>query len=320
MQLEQAAALNRYVDPSIPLTWAFRWQALKAALPLLICTSLFLVEQVAFRLWLNDRSLRSEWPLIAVAALVPTALIMLGFEAQVRITHRSKRKLKLEAKQVSVSPAKFSRFALERIWSWRLEPIAEAPELSKLMLEYSLNKKRKPLREWSMVLRRDQESVFLSEMEQLRRAGSTPAEVVRLTEPLVRRKVKRRLRSAAAVALGFYCLMHGLPLLGGSLFPSGGESAQARRGSQLTAREKAKLRGFLAQHFASPEEFRKFLIVASGTLTMLGTGFYFWGLSAIKKENPLAAAESDAAARDGSFNSDAFRWAAAKHGPIQKRL
>jgi hypothetical protein len=301
MQFEQAAELNRYVDPSIPLTWAVRWQALKPSLPLLICGSLFLLEQVALRLWLNDRSLRSELPLLAACALIPIALIMVAFEAQVRITHRSKRRLKLEANHVSISPAKYSRVAFKRIRSWRFEPL-DAPEFSKLTLEYCLDQKRKLLREWSMVLQPEQERAFLSEMEQLRQTSSTDAEVARLIQPLVRKKVKRRLRSSAALALGFYCLMHGLPLLGGSLFASSAESESSGRESQFSAREKARLREFVTRHFASPGEFRKFMIVASGTLTMLGAGFYFWGLSAIKKENALAAAELDTPNRNHSSN------------------
>jgi len=295
MHLEQAADLNRYVDPSIPLTWAVRWQNLKPGLPILACGSLMLVEQVAFRLWLNDRSLRSELLLLAACALVPTVVIMLASEVQVRIAHRTRRKLKLKAKQVSINPARFNRIALDRILGWRLEPVAEAPEFSKLTLEYSLDKKRKTLREWSMVIRSEQERAFLSEMEQLHKMGLTAADVVRLKHPLMRMKVKRRLRSTAALAVGLYFLMHGLPLLGGSLFPASAESDQSRRGSRFTVREKAKLRQFVAQHFASPEEFRKFMIITAGSLTVLGAGFYFWGLSAIKKDNALAAVEIDAA-------------------------
>src|SRR5437899_1567082 len=200
MQFEQPADLNRYVDPSIPLTWRVRWQALKPSLPLiLICGSLVLVEQVAFRLWLNGRSLRSELWLLVACALGPTFLVGLASEVQVRITHRSKRKLKLEAKQVSISPAKYNRVASDKIRAWRLEPVAEAPEFSKLTLEYSLDKKAKLVREWSMVLRSEQERTFLSEMEQLGRTGSTATQVVRLTQPLARKKVNRRLRSTAAL-------------------------------------------------------------------------------------------------------------------------
>jgi hypothetical protein len=304
MQFEQPAVLNRYVDASIPFTVKVRWQALKPCLPLLICSSLLLVEQVLFGLWLNDRSLRSGLPLLAACALAPVVVIMLAFEVQTRVTHRSKRKLKLEAKKVYISPAKYYYIAFKQILGWRLEPVAEAPEFSKLTLEYSLDKKRKLLREWSMILRHEQECNFLSELEQLQRAGSTSAEVVRLPQPLVRKKVNRRLRSAAAVALGFYFLIHGLPVLGGCLFPASGETEQSRPGSRLSARGKAKLREFVALHFSSLEEFRKFMILAGASLTALGAGLYFWGLSAIKKENALAAAESGSARDRSSIAAD----------------
>jgi len=283
MQFEQPAELNRYVDSSIPLTWAVRWRALKFGLPLLACGSIMLAEQVAFRLWLNDR-LSSELHLIAVCAVAPIFLIMLALELQLRIAHRTRRRLKLEAKQVSISPAKYNRVRFEKIIAWRLEPVAGRPEFKKLTLEYSLDKKRKVLREWSMVLRTEQERAFLSEMEQLRQVGSITAEVVRLTQPLVRKKANRRLRSTAAVAVGFYFLMHGIPLLGGGLLPASGESEQPRAKSQLTDREKAKFREVVLKHFASPEEFRRFIVFAGGSLTVLGAGLYFSGLSAIRKD------------------------------------
>jgi hypothetical protein len=274
MQFEQPAELNRYVDSSIPLTWVVRWQALKFGLPLLACGSIMLAEQTAFRLWLNDR-LSSELPLVAVGAVVPIFLIMVALELQFRIAHRTRRRLKLEAKQVSINPAKYNRVRFEKTIAWRLEPVTGRPDFSKLTLEYSLDKKRKVVREWSMVLRPEEERAFLSEMEQLRQVGSITAEVVRLAQPLVRKKANRRLRSMAAVAVGFYFLMHGLPLLLGGLLPASGESEQPRSKSQLTAREEAKFRKVVLEHFASAEEFRRFIVFAGVSLTVLGAGLYF---------------------------------------------
>jgi hypothetical protein len=158
MQFEQPAELNRYIDATIPLNWTVRWRALKPALPILVCCSILLVEQTAFRLWLNDRSLVSELPPLFVCSLVPITLGMLAFEVQVRLTHRAKRRITLQAKRVSISPAKYNRIACKQVSGWRLEPLASAPELTKLTLEYSLGRKGKLRREWSMVLRKsDQE-------------------------------------------------------------------------------------------------------------------------------------------------------------------
>ncbi len=147
MQFEQPAALNRYVDPTIPLTWAVRWQSLKPILPMLLCCSALLVEQVAFRLWPNDRSLFSELPLLVVCSLLPIVLIIAAFEALTRVTHRSRRTIKLEPKRVSISPAKYNRFPWKQISAWRLEPIPETAGFSKLTLLYSLGKGTKRLRQ-----------------------------------------------------------------------------------------------------------------------------------------------------------------------------
>jgi hypothetical protein len=140
MQFEQPAGLNKYIDPTIPLTWAVRWRSLKAILPMLLCCSALLVEQVAFRLWLNDRSLLSELPLLVVCSLLPIVLIIAAFEALTRVTHRSKRTIRLEPKRVLISPAKYNRIPWKQITAWQLEPIPEAAGLSKLMLSYSLAK------------------------------------------------------------------------------------------------------------------------------------------------------------------------------------
>src|SRR6266404_3598506 len=119
MQFEQPAGLNRYVDPSIPLTWAVRWRLAKPTLPILIFCSVLVVEQAAFRLWLNDRSLASELPLLFACALFPIVFIPFVAEAQVRLAHRTKRKITLEAKRVSISPAKYNRIAWKQITAWR---------------------------------------------------------------------------------------------------------------------------------------------------------------------------------------------------------
>jgi len=127
---------------------------------------------------------------------------------------------------------------------------------------------------------------------------------VRLAHPSVTKKINRRLRlrSTAALALGLYFLIHGVPVLTVFLSPSSGEAEQSRPGTRLSARGRAKLRQFVALHFVSLKEFRRFMVITGGSLTVLGAGLYIWGLAAIKKENAPAAAEGDTAAPDSSAN------------------
>jgi hypothetical protein len=127
MQFEQQAELNRYVDPTIPLNWAVRWRAVKPVIPVLVCCSLLFVEQVAFRLWLNDKSLISELPLLLVCSALPIALVTGAFELQVRVRQSSKRTIRLEPKRLLISPAKHNRISWNQVRVWRLELLAGAP-------------------------------------------------------------------------------------------------------------------------------------------------------------------------------------------------
>src|SRR5262249_44964669 len=150
------------------------------------------------------------------------------------------------------------------------------------------------------VLRSDQKQTFLSEVEHMRQLGSSDAKVVQLTEPLVRREANRPLGSMVAVAFGFYLLVHGLPLLVAGAFPSNGESEEPRSKRQWTAEEKARFRNFVLAHFTTLEEFRRFMVIAGGSFTVLGAGFYFWGIYGFKKHATLVARECNASAENES--------------------
>ena len=289
MQFDQPAELNRYVDATIPLTWAVRWRSLKASLPMLVCCSALLMEQLAFRLWLNDRGLLSAFPLLVVCALFPVVLAMGGFEVLTRVEHRSKRTIKLDSKRVTISPAKYNRIPWKQINAWRLEPVPDAPGCVKLTLSYSLGKRTQSPREWSMVLRQaDQEHEFISELEHLRQRGVNFSPLARLATAAPQTTINRRVRSMLAVALGLYCILHGLPLLGAGVLPTSRPADEPQSNSRFTAKEKAKLRRVVGQTFSSPEQFRRTLLVVGSGLTTLGAGLYFWGLSRPKQCRPLS--------------------------------
>lgn len=287
MQLEQLAELNRYVDRTIPLTWEVRWRTLKPVLPILVFTSALLVEQAALRLWLNDRSVLSGLPLLAVCLLSPIVLVMGVAEVATRVTHRSKRTIQLEPERVSISPAKYNRIPWKQLKACQLEPIPGAAGLSKLTLSYSLGKGTKRAREWSMVLRQaDQEHQFISELEHLRQRGVSSGQLVRLPAPTEIQRKSVRVRGMVAAALGLYFILHGLPLLGVGLLPPDRSPDESRSHSRFTAKETAKLRRVVRQAFSSPEQVHRFLLVVGGGLTALGAGLYFWGLSTPKRDEP----------------------------------
>jgi len=306
MQFEQPPELNRYVDSTIPLTWAVRWRLLKPGLPLLCVCSLLMVEQAAFRLWLNDRSLLSALPLLLTCALFPVIFLPLVGEVQVRLAHRSKRSINLQAKRVSISPAKYNRIAWKQIRAWRLEPVASGPGLTKLTIDYALGNKGRMRREWSMILRQsDQEHAFLSELECSRQMGSNGAPVVRCVEQTMPQTSKRRVRSVVAFALGLYLLLHGLPLFLVGLTPPTRHSDEPQSNSRFSPKERAKLKEMVGRHFSSPQQFHVLLVALGGGLTALGGGLYFWSLSAGKRADrpALAAGSTISAAASGAPSS-----------------
>jgi hypothetical protein len=286
MQFEQPAELNWLVDRTIPLTWPVRRRAIGPVMPLLVCCSVILMEQVALRLWLSNRSLASELPLILVCAMVPILSVMAAFELQVRITRRNKRTINFDPKRISISPAKYNRVPWNRVRSWRFEPLSQAQGLSKLTFEYGIGMNGKQAREWSIALRQNnQEHEILSELEHYRQIGLNKAQLVRLSAPFVPVDPKRRLRSMIAAAVGFYLLVHGCPLLFLGLFPGPRHADEARQDSQFTANERAKFQQIIARTFSSRQQFQHFLLLAGGGLTAAGAGLYFWGLSKTRRSD-----------------------------------
>ena len=57
MTLEQKPELNRFVDPSIPLTWGYRWVQLKFILPAWFLVLAFFAEIWVFETWLAGKFL-----------------------------------------------------------------------------------------------------------------------------------------------------------------------------------------------------------------------------------------------------------------------
>jgi hypothetical protein len=286
MKVEQPAKLNQYADPTLPLTWTIRWHSLRPSLPLLICSGLLLVEMLAFRLWLNDRGLLSELPLVLTCALMPAALVLAAFEIQVRIWHRTKRTLRLDGNHVSISPTKYPRVSWKQITAWRFHPVEQDPELTLLTMEYSARKKVKWRREWSMILRKpDQVQAVVSELDQFRETGSNTAPVFHFSEPDPPKSSHRRIRGTVALAISWWLLIHGIPLLGVGLLPPPKRTDPAADNSRFTAKELAKIQSTAVRFFSSPTQLRTFALVTGAGITALGGGVYLWGLSRLIKTN-----------------------------------
>src|ERR1017187_5376256 len=106
MTIEQRPELNRFVDPSIPLTWNWRWRQFKMTLPIWLFILAFGVE-----LWLFESWPSNNWhwdrPLVLFGGWLATIILVFGgAEIQVRIEHRSKRLIKFQDKKIILKPCK----------------------------------------------------------------------------------------------------------------------------------------------------------------------------------------------------------------------
>jgi hypothetical protein len=285
MKFEQPASLNRYVDPTIPINWALRWRVLKPVLPLLVCCSVLFIEQLALRMWLQGRSLISELPLLLLCAISPIPMVMAAVEVQLRVAQRTKRTLTLESKGISLSPAKCNRVAWNRVRAWRLEPLADNLGMSKLTVEYSLDKKGERRREWLMVLQRpEQETGLLAELRFFGQVVANADPGIQRTDRGKLVMSRRFMRGMIAISLAFWCFVHGLPLLGVGLLHSKTRPDTPRANSKFTDEEIAKLRQTVVRYFNSGDQFRRFILITGGGLTALGVGLYFLGIYSMKEE------------------------------------
>ena len=106
MTIEQRPELNRFVDPSIPLTWGWRWRQIKMTLPIWVFIFACFFETGLLKAWLTDR-LNGDFILTLTGVLVSLFLFIWGtIEIQVRLLHRSKRVLRIEDNRIVVSLAK----------------------------------------------------------------------------------------------------------------------------------------------------------------------------------------------------------------------
>ena len=134
MTIEQRPELNRYVDPSIPLTWQWRRQQLKILLPLWIFMCVFLLEQALYKAWLANRLNSDVLETVSAVCFFILLIIFAGVEIDGRVRHRSRRIIEFTGKKILIKPARRNFARWNRIAKFQFEPTADAPELAKLSL------------------------------------------------------------------------------------------------------------------------------------------------------------------------------------------
>jgi hypothetical protein len=154
MTVEQKPEFNRFVDSSIPITWAWRWRQFKFVLPIWCFIWVCYLEMGITGAWLHDRL---TWNLIAGlfgGLLAFTGIMWMLIEILVRLRQRSKRSLKITDKQIVVSSAKNGSVLWKKVCRFQFEPIPELPDSQRLIIFLRGLKKQSQVERpfWMMVL------------------------------------------------------------------------------------------------------------------------------------------------------------------------
>src|SRR5271166_6253795 len=131
MTIKENPDLNRFVDPSIPLTWAWRWRQIKMTLPIWVFIWVCFLEIWLFRAWLTDR-LTLDFILTMIGSLFFLILFIFEIiEVKIRIRQRSKGVIQFKADKIVVRPASNQIVRWKSVEKFEFEPIPEAPRLTK---------------------------------------------------------------------------------------------------------------------------------------------------------------------------------------------
>ena len=290
MTIEQRPELNRYVDPSIPLTWVYRWRQFKIILPVWVFICVVMIESALYRAWLSNKLNPDVCLAVAGGCLFIPSILFGGIELQIRIRQRSKRTIQFTEKRIAIQPARNRFVRWERISKFQFEPVAGAPGLTKLNLFLSGQTLPRPI--WSMLLESSQKQELLRYIQTKKTETPTNYEVEVLERPRQpERGIPYPLFGVSLYLGGLFCMLHGLPLLLGAL----GSGQHGSNGdSKLTAEESAKLRHFIASHFSSREEFHHFFLTLSIVLIVAGIILMILGRRSMKRRTQVTPVSGSA--------------------------
>jgi hypothetical protein len=284
MTIEQKPKLNRFVDPSIPITWAWRWRQFKFVLPIWCFIWVCYLEMGIIAAWMNDKL---TWDFISKlfgGLLAFTGIMWTLIEFLVRLRQRSKRILKVEDKRIVISPAKNGFVPWKRVCRFQFEPIPELPDSRRLVIFLrgfkKQNQSERPF--WMMLLEQSSEANKLAGyLEAKRNEAGCNFEIIILKKPSNPPQCKPfPFLGISFTMAGLYFLMHGIPLLGVALEKIHHSDGNRKMGMQATT----TIKNFVQQHFSNIQEFYDFILKLSIAFIVAGLVLYFLGLKMPARE------------------------------------
>jgi hypothetical protein len=247
VKLEQAGTLNRFLDPSIPLTWKWRWRLLKILSPLLAFSVVCMIELVALKGWMEGEAFASAGQRLLLVTVSSLAFMGILLEITIRMGQHAKRVLQFDEKRVTFTRnTKLWQIDWTHVIAFQLEPIPGQATLAKVHCVGLAHKRAKAPRKWSLVLDRAVQIPTLMKELKVRHLllGSFAVEEFAEALPVAG---PRRLPGIWPSVLAYLLIMHGLPLLAAAAPHDRSKDPTESRGKLSESAQR-----FIVRHFASP--------------------------------------------------------------------
>ncbi len=269
MTIEQRPELNRFVDPSIIEPWQQRWQRLKLFLPIWLYVLALFLELGLLGAWLSDKPLLK----CLAVSLGPWLGVFLAYivlsEIALRLYQRAKRALQFQTDKIILGSGKLPCVAWKEVVKIQFEPVAESPNLTKLILTRLMPRKKGKQKSDMLIIENPIEvQELIAFLRKQKMEAPTNYEIVILDTPSSLPQLPNSFWSMSIFLAGLFLLQHGGPILISLLGFSGHKSDDD---SRFTPDQRTKLAHFVTQHFSSKEEFRHFFLMLSICLITVGS-------------------------------------------------
>lgn len=260
MIFEQPKELNEFACPSTPWTKARLWNVTKLLLPFLVFFFLIAAESRLLK------GLPVTPGLIGVFLLIPMVIAMEWLANWAE--SRSKRTLQLKDNCVRAKPCNLRRISWRNILCFQIEPSGPRGDFKKFTVQYA-SSGRAGRRHWSMVFADlVQCEALLSELKNRKEAGFGKFTIEVFDTPIPPPKdFQAKSGPIWLMLFGAILLMHGVPALMVGVTPLEHHSQIGPHRDKVNPRLAAWF-----NHFASPQDRKRFVVITGTALTGAGTG------------------------------------------------
>jgi hypothetical protein len=200
--------------------------------------------------------------------------------------------LQFQADKIILGPGKSPCATWQDVLKIQFEPVADSPNLTKLILTRLMPRKKRRQRSYVLVMENPVEvQELIARLRKQKTEFPTNFEIAVLDAPSHRPQVPSLFLSMSIFFAGLFLLQHGGPILI-SLLGFGGH--QSDGDSRFTSAQRAKLAHFITQHFSNRAEFRHFFLTLGIGLTVAGALLLFLGWRLMKRKPPVPPTPSTA--------------------------